>query len=230
MTLRLLMALALFAFCCSANQTHAQMGGGMGGMGVEPTFDLEFPGGTVQDLYELFKAAGREKQTIISEEAKSLKVPSLSVSNIPISSFYQLVSEFAEENDRILFSDAGAYATLRLRPKSKPQPKPVALGTVSLSTLLPKDSPQEKIDEQIEPILRALKTAMEFIKSNSSSSQVEMPAFRYHPETGLLFVIGTEHELKIANVVLEKATSPHYRLEIVSLSEEDSPAKDNDKE
>ncbi len=180
---------------------------------LEPTFNVDFPGGTVREYIELVrresaKGGGAPANITVTEAAAQFRVPRVQLTSVTAGGAVGFLSRGDNGGESRLYMESTggdrehqvfSIFVQRLGPLTL-TPKPSLL-VVSLSDLMnAKGSAPEQQDKQLQTILSAVETALK-IGAVESDSAAQLTV---HRESGMLLVRGSEAERAIAGDVLTK--------------------------
>lgn len=169
-------------------------------------FDLNFPGGSPQDLVAAIeKASGKPLNAIIPSDCKDIQIPPLKMSQVTVEQLFEALKTASikqvnyQDSDGRLFtrntyysfeSSGGDNNVWSFKADRVPQqilPKDICR-FYQLEPLLQK--------YKIEDITTAIKTGWEMLNITHP------PQLKFHPETKLLIAVGREVDLRVIENVL----------------------------
>ncbi len=176
--------------------------GNPGGV-VEPTFDIDFPGGTVVEFVAAVGAArGRSANILIDENDRSIRIPKFAMRQVTLGSLMQAINRLGRMREQGFEFDSGNYAVpgeavwslAVVRPRSAAEEQ---VKFFNLEPFLSKNS--------VEDITTALNAGYQ-LKTGSN----ERLNLKFHKETQLLMVRGGPEVLAmVADVLTQlKASQP----------------------
>lgn len=188
-------------------------------------FDLDFKGGTPKQFIEAIKAqSGLKVNVIIPKEEADAQLPALEVSNVTLPKLFEAVSEASSVATNIIagaLQDATGksrpyWATSRItkefrtRDKSPDENSIWYFNVHRPSNKTPDFANEELVsvrvyqmasilnDYSIDDVLTAAKTAWQMLDSSST------PELKYHSDTKLLVVKGTDEQQVLIRSVMEE--------------------------
>ncbi len=190
---------------------------------AEETISFEFPGGTLTQ-YAAFvqEAAGGNLNVVLDEKADEVSVPAVSLKNVSVPTALALIESSVKDGAKVNVETvrqgregSEVYVVRVIKVVSKPAapaeleaPAPPAkiFQVFALKTLLKAHADGQKIVTPLacEAVLTAIDTALAIQAPDAK----EKPVIKYHPESGLLLVRGTEEQLGAVSQVLEQLTAP----------------------
>lgn len=176
----------------------------------EPTFNIDFPGGTVAEYVALLrresaKGGGAPVNVTVTEAAAQCRVPRVELTSVTAEGAVMFLSRGDNVGDTRLFVDQTAsdrehrvYAIFMQGRGPAAASKPNLL-VVALSDLISaKGAAPEAQDRQLQAILSAIETALK-IGASGSGQPAQLTV---HKESGLLIMRGSDAERAIATDVL----------------------------
>ncbi len=214
------MGLGLFALAAfSGGDLHAQDGGGTNAIfpvQPDPVISLEFAGGSLAEFAAALRKAGEGVNIVMPALAAEVDLPALALSQTTVESALKSIDAVIGEDFNIrvktLRSAIGkpVYAVSvhkRNTRKSGASTQVVQMGQMEndktrvavlslkfLTSIVPGDIEDAALIRKAETILSAVDTGL------GIHSGTTKPEFRYHEDSGLLFIKGSSREL---NLVLE---------------------------
>jgi hypothetical protein len=175
-------------------------------------FDLDFPGGTPNELVAAIqKAMGRPLNAIVPEDSASLKLPPLKMKSVNVVQLFQAL-ERASEISRVLPSGSG-YSSFQAMFGFRTQ-DPVTDDSVwyfyysGQQPQLPKISrfflltPYLDRGLTVDDITTAIQTGWKMAGTSPT------PALSFHKETKLLIAVGDRNQLQTIDEVLGALRTP----------------------
>jgi hypothetical protein len=157
------------------------------------TFRFNFPGGELSTLVkELSNAGGTEINIIIPDNTPEIIVPALSLSNVTSGDVMKAIRLVLQNRRDIALTQTGDNVWVVLTAQIKRESRVFNIGAI-----LHGDGRKLSIDA----VTTAIRTAWEL--QSSTGGQM-----KYHPDTGLLFVLGDAEELKAVTEVLRELSVP----------------------
>jgi hypothetical protein len=192
----------------------------------ETRFDLNFKGGTPKQFIEAIKAqSGLKVNVIIPHEEADAQLPAMEVSNVTLAQLFAAVSEASSVATNIIrgtFKDLDgrthpSWATFRITKEFRTRDKALDESSIwyfhvtrpeptspTLTALTNAEQISVRVyqmalllnEYSIDDVLTAAKTAWQMLDSSSS------PEMKYHSDTKLLVVKGTDEQQKLIRSVM----------------------------
>ena len=165
----------------------------------EPSFDLDFPGGSVTDLLQAIeKSSGRVPNVIVGDAADKVKIPPLRVRRIKLSELFISLREAGAGDWRGMPPPPFTTWALAHRDPRLPFPDAVDeyVNVFNIQPLL--------ANRDIKDIVAAVQVTLEMEK-NAGGLAAQL---KYHKETQLLIVSGTGRQISMVNEVLRALAMP----------------------
>ena len=162
----------------------------------EPSFDLDFPGGSVADLLQAIeKATGHVPNVVLGQYADRLKIPPLKVRGITLA---QLFDALKRAGVGFWNRDGGSLvAAWAVMAPSPYEGRTTMVRVFNIQPLLQ--------TRDVKDIVAAAQVALEMDRG----PEKDQPQMKYHKETQLLIVSGTPYQTGIVEEVLKAlAASP----------------------
>ena len=158
-----------------------------------PTFHIDFPGGTPEELVQrVAKASGTRPNVIIPDHAANIQLPKFKLENVNTPQVFEALNMVGDEKGAL---------QLRWSEGAKGNPNPVwilykapARQTAETCQVTFIGNLLESF--QLDDINAAIRTAWEMMGQSSSAS------LKFHKETKLLIAKGNDQELKLVQEVL----------------------------
>jgi len=162
---------------------------------VLTTFNIDFPGGTPDELVQrIAKDSGTKPNVIIPDHVANMRLPKFKLENVNTQQVFEALNMVGDEK--------GAQQFRWVNEGGKADPNPVwilykapARQTTEACQVTFIGNLLESF--QLEDINAAIRTAWEMLGQSSS------PALKFHKETKLLIAKGNEQELKLVQEVLK---------------------------
>ena len=169
-------------------------------------FDLNFPGGTPQELIDAIgKASGKTVNAIIPAESAQFQLPPLKMKSVTLKDLFYAQLRSSQKTFR--YSSGSNYSTTYgfittgngedsvwyFRYEGPPSGMPDVCRFYQLDSYLP--------IYKIEDITTAIKTGWEMLHITNT------PPLKFHPETKLLIAVGPAEQLAIIDSTLEQLRS-----------------------
>ena len=165
----------------SSFQTHVQV---LGEAPPKPTFDLAFDGG---DIYELVKAiekaSGRPLNIIAPAAQPPVRIPRFSLKGVNEDTLFSALSILRLEDGNVRLMRTGAAWVVQAAPDNR------ECSTFYVGHLLKKF--------KVEDISTAIRTTWEMGRERGGE-------LKFHPETGLLFVLADKGQIGAVTSVLSE--------------------------
>jgi hypothetical protein len=174
----------------------------------EPRFDIEFPGGGSEDLVAVIEKASKSRQNIvIHPECRGAEIPQFRLQDVSVSQIFTTLNSLEEpEFNRGVWRpvpvDGGEIWTLTKYNKNiytgfgampaQPQ-RPRIVKVFNLTHYL------EAF--KVEDITTAVEGAWNLLGNDGSGAP---PNIKYHKDTKLLIVVGTDTEMNVVSDVLQQ--------------------------
>lgn len=187
----------------------------------DPVFDLDFPGGTPAALVEVINSEllNEPVNVVIPDELEDVRLPALRVKSVTVATLFEAISAAMTRSERVNLAEnprpfpqqpayretTRSYGFRRIGTSKVPiwvfyydgpreGPPPTTCRFFQLGSYLEKNS--------IEDITTAIHTGYELLNQS-------LPEMKFHPETRLLIVVGSEPQFKLIESVLsELAKAP----------------------
>lgn len=224
------MGLGLFALAAfSGGDLHAQDGGGTNAIfpvQPDPVISLEFAGGSLAEFAAALRKAGEGVNIVMPALAAEVDLPALALSQTTVESALKSIDAVIGEDFNIrvktLRSAIGkpvyavsVYSLRKQRAGTSTQAaqanssmRVVVLSLKFLTSTLPGDPPDHRygLTRKAETILSAVDTGL------GIHSGTTKPEFRYHEESGLLFIKGSTRELSLVREIIHNLENDVRRL------------------
>ncbi len=183
-------------------------------------FDLDFPGGTPQQLVDtIVKQSGRPLNAIIPDEFADTKLPALKMREVTVPALFDALTSASQKTVKYVTGThfAGGQTTEQYQQKRTSfgfsrQPGENAVWYFFFDGL-EQPTPERDICRfyqlghdlekfKIEDITTAIKTGWQLLNIKSP------PTLKFHPETKLLIAVGHAGDLKTIDSVLQELRLP----------------------
>jgi hypothetical protein len=184
-------------------------------------FNLDFPGGTPQELVAAIqKASGQPLNAVVPRENTNIFIPPLKMTNVTPSELFQALKRASIKLIKYVSTKYGnsesysQYQTsygfesdgrdnsrvwyFRVDNGGEPQIQNPVCHFYSLASYFDKNTDTTARTRRVEDITTAIQTGWKL------KHITPMPELKFHPETGLLIAVGQEEDLKLINEVLEQ--------------------------
>lgn len=193
-------------------------------------FDLDFPGGTPEDLVKAVeKVIGKPLNTIIPDECSELKISAVSVKNVTVAQLFDALTSVSKKEVRYVgssydgFDAGGKYdehnTTYGFKSEGVPSensiwyfywdkgPMPVTVHSPSPNVCkFYQLSPYLEAGYKVEDITTAVETAWKMFGVTNA------PDISYHKDTKILIVVGEEDKVDLIGGVLKQlSTTPKQK-------------------
>ncbi|MFH2002100.1 MAG: hypothetical protein ABIK28_20670 [Planctomycetota bacterium] len=160
--------------------------------------NIEFPGGTITEFLQLIeKTNGIKPNVIVSKEAAQVKLPPIQLRSAPLAEAIMAIERLEMIDDVLIrVNETRSVLTVIAYDKKKEQPKspPFAIESKVFDT---SDLVTEKL--RIVDIVTAINATWEML-----DLPPRKPQLKYHEETKLLIVVGSEKAIVAADNVLRE--------------------------
>ncbi len=154
----------------------------------EQTFSLDFPGGSIADLLQAIeKVTGQAPNVIVSKNEANVSIPAFKVGGITFSTLARALTAAGAGVWMQNSSNSWAVLTANRSPQS---PENRSVSVYSIASLLKTHT--------VTDIVAAIQLALEMAPSTDAPKAV----IRYHKETSLLLLSGTQEQIGLATRVL----------------------------
>jgi hypothetical protein len=191
-----------------------------------PRFDLDFPGGTPQQLIDAIKEQIGTINAIIPTEHKDVRIPPLKMRQVNVAQLFEALSMSSQRTlaYQTGFVDLPGSADGKPQRRVQIQQRVVNYGFQNRGPMTPEavwyfynqDVPENVVTQkacrfyQLEPYLQKYKvdditTAIQ--AGWKMLGQTDLPQLNYHEDTKLLIAVGRESMLDIIDSVLAQLTT-----------------------
>lgn len=187
----------------------------------ERTIDLQFPGGTVEEYISSVRDVTRsgdspEGLNVVIDNpraASSESLPPISLKRVRVDTAMELIEHVATSRDyRVTTRDLNprggdpvyvlsskALSGPASRDRSEAEMRIEVFSIRDLAATEAKKGGDDADRFRVETILTALETALSMSESPVTNEQL-----RYHPESGLVFLYGTEEQIAVVRQTLDR--------------------------
>ena len=182
----------------------------------QPQFDIDFPGGTPQQLIDAIeKQSGIHVNAVIPNEHASYIIPALKMNGVILNDLFLAMKAATVKSVKVLTGAFYTDTTGRLREAYQGGTETAGFQNVGLVWYFKWDRPQGPLDSKlklcryyqlgpyltgrkVEDITTAVQTGWKML------GETNLPELKFHQETAMLIAVGEENQLKLIDNVLEQ--------------------------
>ncbi|MFZ4574125.1 MAG: secretin N-terminal domain-containing protein [Phycisphaerales bacterium] len=187
---------------------QATGGGGGSPFGGGETISFEFPGGRVRDFITALTVArgGKNVNVVVAEDVSGMDVPAISLSNVSVESAVMALGHIADGRGIRVAPVKGGGGDPVYSISSNVTPTRRQAGPAEETTVLslnrvtrPSWASEGAVGIPAATVLTAVESAIE----TASREGEKPPTMKFHKESGLLILKGTEEQLAVASRVVD---------------------------
>jgi len=189
---------------------HKSAGKGRAEASVEKILNIDFRGGFLMELLETIEEQnGLTVNVIASEEAREQEIPSLKLRNVQIGALMMALENLGEF--RVMSGSPNIYTVITSPQSRRPSPPPSRRDTRGKPIVTIHDIRSLIADKKntlrfsVSDIVTAVRAGWDMMPDKGA------PSLKFHEETKLLIVQGTQDEQRIAEDVLDKLNESQRR-------------------